>query len=380
MSAKQLASCTYPSSHLTWVEIDASALRSNIRAIQRSVGPRMHLMPIIKSNAYGHGMLGVAHALKHTVRWFGVANSTEALQLRRHNIHQRIVVLSYFNAEEISECIENNIDLPIFDEHSYHQILRVAKQLGTRARVQIKIDVGTSRIGFRDEDTKSVQRILCDPFLSVAGIYSHYSSSEENQALTQEQLKLFSIQLQKFSPSPPAIHIACSAALCYTDLSNQTLVRVGLSTYGLQPSLHLPKNRNISFQPALTWKTRLLQVKSIPSGTSVGYGAQFTARRRMRIGVLPCGYFEGLPRSISPGGHVLIAGKRAKFLGRICMNLSMVDLTQIPSAKPGIPVILIGKSGTRTVTADDHARWTGTISYEVVTRIQPFLPRLFRSS
>lgn len=361
---------------MNWVEIDVEALRGNVLAFQQHVGPGVRIAPVVKSNAYGHDMFLAANALKDQVEWFAVANTTEALELRAGGITNNILVLSYFDADEIAECVEREVDLPIYDEESLELVTAAAKEAGKPARVHVKLDVGTTRIGFRAEMDSVVQKIFEQPELAVGGVYSHFSSSEENDERTKQQHREFQERIKRLPQRPEFIHIGCSAASVTQFLEDTNLVRLGLSTYGLWPSAESKQRAGFTLKPALSWYSRVVQVKRIIKGTSIGYGASYTAPNDMTIAVVACGYNEGLPRLAAQEGHVLINGKKAKILGRICMNLTMVDVSGIASAKPHDPVIIIGTSGDEQITAEDHAKWTQTINYEVTTRINPLIPRV----
>lgn len=336
----------------------------------------MMIAPVIKSNAYGHGMDVVARALKHQVDWFCVANTAEALFLRSIGVRQRILVLSYLNTDDLAQCILAGIDLVVHDQPSWRNLRRAAARVGKRALVHLKLDCGTTRIGFRPEEDSWLASCFQSKHVDIQGVFSHFSSSEEHERRTQKQYNEFVQRVLSLPRRPPVVHMGCSAAAITQSLSETSMVRLGLSTYGLWPSKKAESLAGFKLRPALSWHTRLIQVKRIPAGTSVGYGASYSAKRAMTVGILAAGYHEGLPRCIARRGRVIVRGKRVPIIGRICMNLSMIDLTLTPSAKHGDPVILLGRAGETRVTAQDHAEWSGTINYEVVTRINATLPRI----
>lgn len=359
---------------MNWVEIDVAALQHNVRSFEKHLRGKT-IAPVIKSNAYGHGMELVARALRDHVQWFCVANTTEALALRSAGVSQRILVLSYLNPDHLEECILQGIDVVVHDKASWKSVCKMAVKAGKSVSVHLKLDCGTTRIGFRSEDDRWLASCFKSNRAVIQGVFSHFSSSEEHEARTHKQYNEFVQRIHELPRVPPIVHMGCSAAAITLPLPETSMVRLGLSAYGLWPSKRAEIMAPFSIKPVLSWYTRLIQVKRVPAGTGVGYGASYTAKRAMTVGVLAAGYNEGLPRSIASSGKVILRGRRAPIIGRICMNLSMIDLTRVPSARTGDPVILLGRAGNARITAEDHATWTNTINYEVVTRINPTLPR-----
>lgn len=344
--------------------------------IQRLAGPGVRVMPIIKAFGYGHDPLLVIQALRGLpVYGFGVAYGSEAFYLRQHGYQGRIVVLSSWEARDLPALAKKNIDVVVWDKSSWSAVERLK---GRRPAAHLKIDTGTSRIGFLPSDVRWLRQRLLKHQLNVVGVFSHFANSEELPTTrTTAQLIRFTTLAEQL-PLPRGIerHIACSAAAMRFPGARFGLLRPGLAVYGIWPSQATKravqaKKPAVSLQPALAWKTRLVQVKRLPAGTSVGYGSTVTVRQPTTIGVLPIGYADGFRRALSNRGWVVIAGHRAPIIGRVCMNLTMVDLTAVRRPRVHQEVTLLG----RGISADDIARCEDTIAYEVLTDIRSSLPR-----
>jgi len=366
----------------SFVEISKSAILHNLSQYQRIVGKKVEVMPIVKSNAYGHGMVEAAKLVAPRVNWLGVASLGEALELRKNNIKKKIFVLSYAPQRQLEQGIRQNIDLPVYDLAYAKIISDVAGKLNKKAKVHIKIDTGATRVGvLAKQGIEFIKEVRQLPNLNIVGIYSHFAASEENQQYTRFQLNNFQKvlpQLEIEGIDIPYRHFACSAAALVEPAAHFNMIRLGLGLYGLWPSeqakkIALKQYPWLNLKPALTWKTKVIQVKDIPKGTKVGYGCTYTAKKKMKIAVLAVGYWEGYDRHLSNKGEVMIRNKKCPVIGRVCMNLTMVDVSKAKGVKAGDEVILLGKG----MSAEDMAESIGTINYEVVTRINPILERRY---
>lgn len=363
----------------TWVEISAAALRRNLSHIQRLIGPGVRIMPIVKANAYGHGLLPVLSALRGRRYWgLGVAHGDEALAIRDTGYHGRLVALSSWQSSELTPLIRQDVELAVWDYSSFRAVQAVHTHTARSPKVHLKLDTGTTRIGFRTEDLPMLQQLLRRTTFSVVGIYSHFANAEAASVRpTIRQLSRFTTLSQRLHLQRGVErHIACTAAILRLPEARFGLVRLGIGLYGLWPSPETKsalKASHPAFQltPVLTWKTKLVQAKRVPTGTAVGYGSTFRAKRPMLVGVVPVGYADGYDRHGSNRAWVMIRGRRAPVIGRVCMNLMMVDLSRVPNAKAGLEVTLIGDG----VSADDIADCTGTINYTVTTMINASIPR-----
>ena len=381
---------------LTYVEIEQKALVNNLSFFRRIVGPKAKLMPIIKSNAYGHGFDSVAKIVaKSGTDWIGVVNAVEALRIRELGIKLPVLVLSYYAGSEIEPAIENNIDLVVYDLEQAKKIDRKTKKLkNKKANVHIKIDTGTSRLGVKPNDAiEFVLAVNKLPNINIRGIFTHFADSEDassNFMNTQSEVLTGLVnELKKRGIEIPETHAACSAATMRDKKSHFSMVRVGISLYGLWPSEEVKeivkkKHNGYHLKPALTWKTKIIQTKRIVKNGTVGYDRTYKVKRNLKLAIIPVGYNEGFSRLLSnPSpikglgrGEVLIKGKRAPILGRVCMNLTMIDISNIPNARAGDEVVILGRQGRQEITAEELAKKSGTINYEVVTRINSSIPRI----
>lgn len=366
----------------SWVEISTSAIIHNLYQFQKLVGKNTAVMPIVKSNAYGHGMIEIAKLVSPKVKWLGVVNLGEALMLRQRGIKKSIFVLSYAQEKHLTKGIKSNISLPVYDLNYAKIISNKAKKIKTTAKIHVKIDTGTTRIGVLTNDAiEFIKKIRSLPFIKIEGIYSHFATSKENESYTKKQLASFNSLLLKLEEERINIqykHISCSAATLMKHQTNFDLVRIGISFYGLWPGDKvkrvIEKNHKwFELKPALKWKAKILQVKQIAKGTKVGYGCTYEAKKKMKIAVVAVGYWEGYDRHLSNRGIVVIKNKRCNVIGRICMNMTMVDVSAVRGVKAGDVMELIGQRNS----ADEMANKIGTINYEVITRINPLLKRIY---
>ncbi len=367
---------------LTWVTIRRNAIKHNIDQFKKIIGPNSLLMPVIKSNAYGHGFLEIAKICEtnNKVSRLCVANLSEAIILRKNGFKKPIIVLTFYELDEaeISAGIKHNIIFPLYTREQARVLNRVGERLRKKATVHFKIDIGTSRIGILPSQLPDfLKRMKTCKFISVEGIYGHFASSEDDAARTKEQLDLFKKacgEVAKAGFAVPWRHMACSAATILHAETHANAIRLGLGLYGLHPS-HLTQPY-IKLKPALSWLTTIIQVKTVSSGTKIGYGGTYEAKKEMKIATLPVGYWDGYDRGWSNKAWVIAKGKRCPVVGRISMNLTTIDVTAIKNIKAGDKAILLGKDKGQSVSAEDLAAITKTINYEVVTRINPTIARI----
>lgn len=366
----------------TWVEVSKSALLANIRAFASLLPKTVKIAPVVKANAYGHGMLETVKTLQNEQIWgFCVASGDEAIELRP-KMKGKLLVMSSWLPSELARLIRYGVHLVAWDLPSVRLMHRLAQRVGKRANVHVKIDSGAGRIGLRPEAVGEFAGALRGlSGIRCAGVFSHFANSEENgNHFTERQLEAFQRASAAFDQGVER-HIACTAAALRYPQSWCSFIRLGLGLYGLWPSkpaAHdaLRRWRRLRLQPVLQWVTTLLQVKDLPARAPVGYGLTFRTKRQTRLGILPIGYWDGYDRRLGNRASVLIRGRRAPVIGRVCMNLTMVDLTDLPPVPAGERVTLIGQQGRARVTADDLAAFAQTINYEIISRINPRLPRV----
>lgn len=366
----------------SWVEIDKKALEHNLSMYKAVVGSAL-LAPVIKSNAYGHGFEQVATVCdtNEHVDMLCVVSLHEALVLRSIGIKKPIVVISIVIGN-LEEAIKHDIDLIVYDFDTVLTLNTLGKGLNKKANIHIKIDTGLSRLGLLGHQVLHfIKQVHALPYVSIQGIFTHLAESEsQDQTFTNQQLKQFAdllAHIEKMGIYIQLKHAACSAAITMNAGSLFSMVRVGIGMYGLWPSEDTKQVAqrllpNFHLKPVLTWKTRILQVKDIPSGSYVGYDRTHCVNVATRIAILPVGYWDGYDRGLSNKGHALVNGLLAPVLGRIAMNLCMIDITGL-EVGAGCEVTLLGAHPG--ITAEDLALSSQTINYEFVTRINPLLPR-----
>ncbi|MFA6391365.1 MAG: alanine racemase [Patescibacteria group bacterium] len=373
--------------NLSWVEIDSEAFKNNLSKFREIIGPQVLLMPIIKSNAYGHGILEIAAlASDFGVDYLGVVNGTEALLIRSKSIKTPVLVLSYYAKNQIEELLRENIDLVVYDIDTAKEISDIAAKINIVAKVHIKIDTGTSRLGILVQDAvEFIESCSKLSMVQIVGVFTHFADSENSDwTFTDGQIEKFRdllFSLQRSNIKIPIPHAACSAATIISANSHFNMVRVGISIYGLWPS---QKNKQIvqkkypdfDIKPVLSWKAKIIQIKNLPKGTPIGYGCSYKLKKDSTIAVIPIGYNEGYSRMLSSKGIVLVNGKKCPVIGKICMNLTIIDVSVCESVTVGDEVVIIGRQGKYEITADQIAEQTKTINYEVVTRINPLIPRI----
>ena len=365
----------------SWVEIDKEALLSNLMLYKRCA-PEAFFAPVIKSNAYGHGISLIADILDQSpvVDMLCVVALSEALLLRSQNIKKDILVLSIID-QDLNQAVLQNIDVVLYELETARELSATAQKLGLTARIHIKIDTGLSRLGIlADQALPIIKQIDALPGIYIRGIFSHLANSEEEHTFAKKQLEKFLKLIQDLENSNiviPLQHISCSAALSALPLLPKSMVRLGLGLYGLWPSAENKKSTqelypDFQLKPVLSWKTRIIQIKTIPAGSSVGYGRTHYVSKDTRIAILPVGYWDGYDRRLSNKVSVSINNQEAPVLGRIAMNLTMVDITDL-SVELSDHVILLGLP--EYASAENLASLCGTINYEFVTRINPLLIR-----
>ncbi|HEX6797360.1 MAG TPA: alanine racemase [Ktedonobacterales bacterium] len=367
----------------TWLEIDLSAIGRNTQLIAEWVGPDTRVLVSLKADAYGHGALRVARTvLRNGASWLGVATVSEAEPLRAAGITAPILVFGYIAPWQAREAVHLDLRATVYSLDAARALARAARDLGRELRVHVKVDTGMARLGLRAEDVDGIVsfcRALRQMLgLVTEGVFTHLATADSaDQTYARRQLARFETVLAALEAEglrPPIVHAANSAAALALPEARYDLVRPGIAIYGLNPSDEVPLPEG--FAPALAFKTQVAQVKEIPAGEGISYGATYITTAPTRIAVLPVGYADGFRRAPANWGEVLVRGRRAPILGRVCMDQCMVDVTAIPGVQPGDEVVLIGRQGEDELTAEEVARRLGTISYEVVAELLARVPRV----
>jgi alanine racemase len=375
---------TVPQGRPTFCFIDLDALRWNFRQIRSKVGTEVKVLAMVKANAYGHGAQAVAEALAaEGSDAFGVATVEEALELRQSGIRQPIIVLAGVYPEQVDKFLENRLTPVVHEIQTLRSVEAAVQSRGARLNIHLEVDTGMGRTGFLADDIDLwLPELTKLKALRLEGVFSHFSDAESaNEGYTQNQLRNFLSVIQRLRGagiSPPLVHMAKSAAIVTVPASHFAMVRPGLALYGIYPSPACSKE--ITLKPVLSWKTRILQLKQVPEGSSLGYGRTFATRRESLIATLPVGYGDGYQRILSNQAVVLVRSARAPVVGRISMDLTMIDVTDIGETNQGDEVVLLGRQGDAEISADEMAAWSNTISYEILTSIGARVPRIYYNS
>ena len=378
----------------SWVEISETAYAHNIAFFRKLIPAHTEFSVVVKANAYGHGIDEIAElAVKHGADSFCVHSLEEALRLRKLGLSQDVLIMGPVPLKLISEVVKNDFRLGLYNLETLSELILLTRKMKKPVRVHLKLETGTYRQGIDAELLPEfLDRLKDSPLVKLEAAYTHFANIEDTTSheYAYFQLNGFKKMVEKIRANgfPGAKqHTACSAATLLFPETHCNMVRIGISQYGLWPSRETfvsfkithAKNKEDVLQPVLSWKTRVGQIKRVPANQSIGYGCTYQTTRESRIAVLPIGYSDGYDRELSNQSHVLIRGRRAPIRGRVCMNLIMVDITDMPEVKLEDEAVLIGRQGNETITADYLAGLIGTINYELVTRINWQIPRLIIS-
>lgn len=370
----------------TWAEINLDNLRHNIMEIKRITSSATRLCAIVKADGYGHGAVEVAReALACGVSYLGVAFLDEAVELRENGITSPILILGFTPENLFDRILEYNITQTVYNFNSAVTLSEYALKRNKKAKVHIKIDTGMSRIGFCPETctTAEFKKLILLQGLEIEGIFTHFARADErDRSCTNGQFHIFTEVVNAIEESGykiPIKHVANSAGILQYPETHLDMVRPGIILYGLYPSGEVTKNL-ISLKPVMSLKTRVSNVKVLPKGRAISYGGTFITQRQSVVATLPVGYADGYSRLLSSKAHVLIKGQRAPVVGRICMDQCMVDVTDVRgSVSIGDEAVLIGDDGNHRISAEEIAKLTGTINYEVVCGISKRVPRVYIS-
>lgn len=367
----------------SWAEIRLSAIEENYRTVRNRLADGCRVMAIVKADGYGHGDVQTATVLQQAgAEWFGVSNLEEAIHLREGGITRPILILSYTPPEEAARLARFSVTQSVISGEYASRLNEAAAAAGVSVDVHIKLDTGMSRVGFFYHDEHTDRAVIDEiagactlPHLSAGGIFTHFSSADEEdgETVTRRQFTLFGdavAQLEARGVTFALKHCCNSAATLRFPEMHLDMVRPGIVLYGLAPS---PLFRDAALTPAMTLKTVVSQVKTVPSGAAVSYGRTYTATDNKRTATVPLGYADGYPRALSNTAQMLVNGRRASLIGRVCMDQCVLDVTDIPDVTEGLPVTVFGD----TLSADEVAALAGTINYEIVCCIGKRVPRVF---
>lgn len=366
------------------IRINAGNLLHNLLLFKRITGKPV--MFVVKANAYGHGLREVIGITRTSpaIGHYAVDSLDEALAVHALQRKTPVLVLGWTDREELEELVARGFETVVPSEEHLRMVRSIAAGSGRRARVHLKIETGTNRLGIDPDKAVSLLKGLDKKKLEVRGVYSHFANIEDttDPAFARKQLALFRSVLPHFSWPKIQRHFSSSAASLLFPETFFDIARVGISAYGYWPSrqthaLYLQKNkRAIELKPVLSWHAKVAQVKQLEKGAAIGYGLTYKTFSKARIIVVPVGYYDGYDRKLSNASQVLVNGAKAPVRGRICMNMFMADVTHLKRVKVGDPVTLLGCAGHERIDADMLAEWSGTINYEVLSRINPLIPRI----
>jgi alanine racemase len=363
-------------------DINLNAVDSNIEEVKKALNPGTKLMIVLKADGYGHGAVPIAKTLNNQADAFGVAIVEEGIELRKAGIKKPILILGYSAKELYDEIIEYDIIQTIFQYETAEALNEAAKKAGKKAFIHIKIDTGMSRIGFSvsDESLNEIIKISKLSNLVLDGIFTHFAKADEiEKDATRIQYERFIDMLSRLEAKGITFrtrHVSNSAAIIDLPEYNLDMVRCGICTYGLYPSEEVQKNR-IMLTPAMELKTHIAYIKEVPAGCGISYNGTYVTEHSMRIATIPVGYGDGYPRLLSSKGRVLIHGKFAPILGRVCMDQFMVDVSGIPEARQDDEVTLLGKDGYEAISVEELSRYACSFNYEFVCDVGKRIPRVY---
>lgn len=357
------------------VSISLDAITRNFQQIRQSIAPSTKILAVIKADAYGHGAIPVAQTLEHLgIFGFGVASVMEGIALREHHILCPILVMGPILPQHLSEMIRHQLTPVISRAEIVQQLIERLSPRATPFPIHLKVDTGLHRLGFDPDQALSLLNglSLSTPLIEIQGFLSHFADADnQDHTLTNVQIQTFLAfidQAKQLGVQPPIVHIANSAGILFHPTAHLGMVRPGLMLYGYAPRQE-NSPQSFTLEPVMQATTYVAHLRSLQPGEIVGYNALFRTRRPSQIAVLPVGYTHGFPRHLTGVGHVLIKGEQAPIIGKICMDMMMVDVTDIPHPSVGDEVMLLGKQGRREITAEDYAGWLKTIPYEVLCGI-----------
>jgi alanine racemase len=361
----------------TWLEINLDILEQNLERIQQHVGRDVSMLLTVKADAYGHGAVQVARAAASRVRMFGVATVDEGTELREAGIKNEILILSPILESEIPAVARHHLAITISSSDMAAAVAREAG--GTTVDAHVEVDTGMGRTGVSEDGAfDEIHRIASAPGVRLRGVYTHFPVSDTDADFTRAQVRRFLALIEQLRASgidPGLVHSANTAAIDAIPESRMAMIRPGLLAYGLHPA---GGTAGVDVAPMMSWKSRVARARRFPAGSTISYARSFVTPRESLIGVVPVGYGHGYPFHLSGRGQMLVGGVRVPIVGRVTMDMTMVDLTDVPEPpRPGDEVVLAGTQGSETITFHDLAAWGDTICYEVMCGISKRVPRTY---
>ena len=366
-----------------YATVDLDAVVSNMKSMREALPASTGIMGVVKADGYGHGAVPVARAMDPYVEGYAVSNIDEGISLRRHGIKKPILILGVTHSQRFEDLLRYDIQPAMFRLKEAKELSELAAEQGKKAKIHLALDTGMSRIGMQPdrESAKEAAQMAALYGIELEGLFTHFARADEaDKSFYQTQFERyqeFLSYLKEYGVTIPVRHCSNSAGIVENLDSNQMdMVRAGICIYGLYPSDEVDRNR-VKLTPAMEIKSFITYIKEIAPGTPVSYGSTFVSEHAMRVATIPTGYADGYNRGLSNRGSVLIRGKRAKILGRICMDQFMVDVTDMPEAEEDDEVTLIGKDGEDEITVEEMAACFGGFHYEIICDIGKRVPRVY---
>jgi len=365
----------------TVAEIDLDAMTANVRFFQNHIPKDVEVMAVVKANAYGHGVIPVVRHLQSIgIHHFAVALMDEAIELRKAGINDPILILGHTPIEAIEAAFLNDVHVTVFTKDVLDQIHQIGEEKKQRLKVHIKIETGMGRIGVYPDDVQDFYDLIQkSPWIELEGVFSHFATADEKKKdFTKIQYQRFLEvvkQIEKYQPIP-FIHISNSAAMIDLPELQQTMVRLGISLYGMLPSDEVKIGQH-DLKPVMRLKTKISFVKRVYPGQTISYGATYRVEKESMIATIPIGYADGFFRGLSNRGYVLVRGEKSPIIGRVCMDQTMIDVSHLPHIESGEEVVIYGEQQGQWIMMDEQARLLNTVNYELATSVGYRIPRLY---
>ena len=377
----------------TRAEINLKAFKHNLQNLKTALGSKTEIMAVVKADAYGHGALPCAKtAIESGVGYLGAGVIEEGIELRKNGIKDPVLILGGIFADEVADLVHHNLSTILSTSHLAEALSREGKKQGKTVNIHIKIDTGMNRLGVYPEDLLALtEKIGNLPNLKIEALSTHFSSADdEDLSITNQQIELFKKALNKLTNAgiiPSLTHLSNTSAIFRFPESHSKMVRPGLILYGALPSPILNsvvqsfcKNENLkSFEPVMQWKSRIILLKSVQKGQALSYSRKYLTQKDSRIATIPIGYADGLSRRLSNNMEVLVKGKRVPQVGTICMDMSLIDVSEVPNVQIGDEVVIFGKQGEEVIQVEELAQKANTLPYEILCNVGKRVPRIYQN-
>jgi len=377
----------------TRAEINLKAFKHNLQNLKTALGSKTEIMAVVKADAYGHGALPCARtAIESGVGYLGAGVIEEGIELRENGIKDPVLILGGIFADEVADLVHHNLSTILSTSHLAEALSKEGKKQGKTVNIHIKIDTGMNRLGVYPEDLLALTKKIGGlPNLKIEALSTHFSSADdEDLSITNQQIELFKNALNKLTNAgiiPSLTHLSNTSAIFRFPESHSKMVRPGLILYGALPSPILNsvvqnfcENENLkNFEPVMQWKSRIILLKSVQKGQALSYSRKYFTQKDSRIATIPIGYADGLSRRLSNNMEVLVKGKRVPQVGTICMDMSLIDVSEVPDVQIGDEVVIFGKQGEEVIQVEELAQKANTLPYEILCNVGKRVPRIYQN-